>query len=486
MSKSFHGLDVSRRSVLGGAVGGALLAALPASAHGAASARRELPGQGHYLIRGCALISVDPDIGTQKSTDIRVRDGAIAEIGNGLAPGGAELIEAGDMIAMPGFVDTHWHMWGSVGRNFVSDTHNYMTAKKAVAKLYTPDDVYASLRLALAEAIDAGVTGVLNFAHNVRSPAHADAEIRAHHECGVRAIYSYGYPDELGREEAMDLRDLRRVAGEMKGGKDALVRLGAAIRGSRHSTEEIYDEEMRTILSLGLPVTYHGGQSRRATVSAVDMRERGYLDKGTVLAHYLYASPEDRKAMRETGASLSFSTMGEFRSVGDAGGDPRAQLLEMAADGVNVSLSVDANSIMPVDMFENMRTAWRYGKGWVGDPRTENLPDLTLPQVVRMATLNGAKAILADHLSGSITVGKRADLILVRTTDINLAPRGDLYSMVVRQARASNVDTVLIDGRIMKRAGRITGLDLHDVLGAATATAQSLRRRAGGWLAEGL
>jgi 5-methylthioadenosine/S-adenosylhomocysteine deaminase len=469
---------LSRRSLLQAAGGAALIGALPRSPAWSQPipSTVTLPGRGEMLIRGASVISVDPAIGTLSSADIHIRGGQILAVGANLAAPGADIIEGKGMVAMPGFVDTHWHMWGSLGRTFVTDARTYMRAKNTTAPFYTPEDFYHSISLGLAEAVDAGITGVLNFSHNTRSPKHADGEIKAHGDCGVRSLYCYGNPDEPPRDAPMDLADVARAKRQWfadAGAFDGLAELGMAVRGPVHSDQAVWDKEMEFCLKNGFKHSYHAGQSTRSTISAVDFRKRGYLSNKTVLAHYLYASEADRQAMKETGASLSFSTMGEYRGAGDALGDPRDQILQMKNSGVVLSFSVDGNSIAPVNMFESMRTVWRYGVPWKGS-RSEGLAALTLTDVLRMATLGGAEACGWDKICGSITPGKRADIILVRTGDLNMTPFFEIEAGVVKNATPANVDTVLIDGRVMKRGGKIVGLDVERIKRNASEAAGKL------------
>ncbi len=139
--------------------------------------------------------------------DVHVRDGRIEAVGPDLAAAGAEVIDATDMIVMPGFVDTHYHMWSALGRNFVGDGgFGYFPAKNATSKLYTAEDFYASVTLGLVELANAGITTVHNWSHNTRTPAHADAELRAHRESMLRARYAYGHVDQMPRNEPLELR----------------------------------------------------------------------------------------------------------------------------------------------------------------------------------------------------------------------------------------------------------------------------------------
>ncbi|HJR92896.1 MAG TPA: amidohydrolase family protein, partial [Acidimicrobiia bacterium] len=161
----------------------------------------ERPERGDYLIDGGVIVSVDPDIGILDRGQIRVRDGEILEVGTDLVADGAERIDASGMLIMPGLIESHFHMWSSLGRNFISEGYEYFPAKWATSAHYEPEDFYRSVLLGSVEALNAGITTIHNWSHNTRTPAHADAELRAHQEAMVRTRYSYGHRDMLPEDE---------------------------------------------------------------------------------------------------------------------------------------------------------------------------------------------------------------------------------------------------------------------------------------------
>src|SRR3954462_11675009 len=165
--------------------------------------------RGAYLIKNGAVVTVDEALGTLPRDDVLVRDGRIARIGPDLAATDVEVIDATDMIVMPGFVDTHYHMWSALGRNFVGDGgFGYFPAKNATSKLYTAEDFYSSVMLGLVELANAGITTVHNWSHNTRTPAYADAELCAHRESVLRARYAYGHIDQMPRNEPASFADV--------------------------------------------------------------------------------------------------------------------------------------------------------------------------------------------------------------------------------------------------------------------------------------
>ncbi|MEO8667606.1 MAG: amidohydrolase family protein [Bauldia sp.] len=439
--------------------------------------------RGSYLIKGGAVITVDPNIGTLPNADVLVRDGAIVEVGAALDAPGVEIIDASNTIVMPGMIDTHYHMWSALGRHFVSDGgFEYFEAKGATSTYYTANDFYNSVLLGLAELANAGVTTVHNWSHNNRSPAHVDAELRAHREAGLRGRYAMGHIDRLAADTVNTYEDMPRVREKWFDDPsqfDGLMHLGVNLRGPIQSDMRVFYNEMETMLRLGLPVAIHASQAAPNSDDAADYERRGFLGPKFLFAHYIAATDSDRAAIARTGTAYSFSTHSELR-LGNTG-DARRALLKMREAGVKVSLSFDATSLTPPNMLEMMRFTWNMGVPW-DNTDTAHLTRIGLPEIIEMGTLNGARALGLGDVTGSLTPGKRADIILIRTDEVNIAPMANIETTVVMSATPANIDTVMVDGRILKRHGKLVGFDVPRIVKGAIDSSQRIRTEAGGLL----
>jgi cytosine/adenosine deaminase-related metal-dependent hydrolase len=488
-SDSLGKTTLTRRELVGGtaklgllAAGGMLAGEVTAGEGGKKSrADGKLPAQGEYLISGAYVLSMDPDIGHVEKGNVHVRNGKIVAVGADVAAPEAKAIDATGMIVMPGFIDTHWHMWHAVLRNFLREGLSYFPVKYALSQYFMPEDVHNGNRLALAEAINAGFTTVHNFAHNVRAPEYADAELSAWAEFGMPGRYSVGWKDGHPFEE-IDPSDKLEYLQKKWFGADSptrgLMDLGRAVRGPMYTKHDVYAPEIEAAYAMDLPITMHAGITRARTISAAQLHEEGFLNGKTMLVHFLLANSRDRAAMAEVGASLSATIKSEMRGQKDGGF--RRNLLHMLDDGINVCLSgVDANVTSASSMFDAMSTAWA-----VGTPRsTDDTADLKAVEYstcLEMAIANGAKALGLSDVTGSLTPGKRADLILVRANDLNMVPFHDANSAIVKSARVSNVDTVMIDGRIRKRKGKLIGVDIAEIAANAARSLHNIQVRGGG------
>jgi len=443
----------------------------------AQSGGRPLPARGEFVIRGATILTMDAGIGDFARGDVHVRDGAIVAVAPDIAAAGATAIDARGMICMPGFIDTHWHLWTSALRPVVridDPKRGYFPVTNALGRHYTPEDSYRNVRLGLAEGLSAGATTVHNWAHNIRSPAHADAELRAMRDTGVRGRLAYGAAQGAPDDQPMDLEGLAKIKREWMP-NDGMLTLGICSRNVGDSSNalrgnislEIARKDWGGARALGLPITMH--TSGPSPIKFLE--ESNLLGPDVQLVHPLLTTAEERQILRKRGVSYSTSPTGESRRSAQVGVIQLGELLEA---GVKVSISIDHTSGYACDYFQCMRILYSLQQHRFGTKAP-----LTSKRLVQMATLDGAVDLGIAERTGSLTPGKRADIILVRTTDINMAPLSEPYEALVTFAQPSNIDIVIADGRILRRAGAFTALDHSQVLAQAAESVAALRARAG-------
>ncbi len=419
------------------------------------------------LIRNAYVLTMDA-AGDLAGADVHVRSGAIAAVGRGLTAPGAQIIDGSGMLVLPGFVETHWHVWTSLLRSLAGDRqeHGYFPTSRTIGTFYSADDMYAAGRLAAAEAIHSGVTFLHDWCHNVRGPDYAEAALRALEETGIRARFSYGSPTGASNDASIDLRDLARLeerwSGHANGG---LLTLGLAWRGAA-SAATLRDYEVAK--ELGLPISVHANNSGGGVIQ--QLADRELLAPGMQVIHAVWCTPEEIRALADNRVNVSVSPYSELR-IGF--GFPIAA--ELVAAGVTVGLSVDTTTLSGnADMFAIMKAIQNIENG-----RARNEFALTARRVLELATIDGARSMGIDGSVGSLVPGKRADIIMVDTRAVNLAMLTEPAHLLVEAAQPANVDTVIIDGRIVKRGGRLTGLDVGEVIDAAARASAGVRQRSG-------
>ncbi len=422
--------------------------------------RRDLvPGRGEFVVRSGYVLTMDPRLGDLPTGDVHVRNGQIIAVGPNISAPGAEVIDARTMIVLPGLIETHWHMWETISRNMSGDVPDvgYFPYSRVMGVLFTPEENARGVRLALAEALNTGLTTVHNWSRCTAAPAHADAELAVHREIGGRALFSYGYSRNTGPNETLPLDDVVRVQKQYFDVPNDGLTLGIASRGPENNTIEICRRELAFARQNGLRITMHMATSPKKTFGIKALADAGLLgpDLQRSCTRHGPASKRHRTRGLNGGTHISFSPYTEMRT-----GFGFGPVSEYLATGVPCSLSIDTVILAGhADMFETMRGIQNQENG-------RKLSEFALParRALEMATMGGARDLgIADKV-GSLTPGKRADLILVRTDALNMAPFTEPVHMIVQSAHPSNVDTVVVDGRILKRHGQLTAMDVPRIL----------------------
>jgi cytosine/adenosine deaminase-related metal-dependent hydrolase len=435
------------------------------------------------LIRGGYVLTMDP-AGDIPGGDVHLRDGVIREIGRNLDVPGAEVLDAAGKIVAPGLVDTHWHMWNTLLRGMSDgrptpagpDRGGYFATCVALGRHFRPDDSYAGTRLAAAEAIDAGITTVHDWAHNIRGLDWAEAGLRALRESGLRARFSFGYQTGHANDRLMALDDLARLAATWPSrSADGRIHLGMAWRGTGGSNPamrvapQLYREEIAAARGLGLPVTVHACGPAAAAGQVATYSDAGLLGPDLQLVHMNNASATEVALAAQAGAPVSVSPWTELQ-IGY--GQPVTG--ELLAAGVPVGLSVDTTMLSGnADLFAVMKVTHACVNG-----QARHEFALTARDVLRLATIDGARTLGLGAVTGSLTVGKRADVIVVGLDSPSLGVFTDPARLLVTAASPRDVELVVADGRVLKRDGVVTALDVREVTRSAGAALSGVLARA--------
>jgi cytosine/adenosine deaminase-related metal-dependent hydrolase len=439
----------------------------------------------NLLIRGGYVLTMDA-AGDIPGGDVHIRDGVIQAIGINLDVPDAQPVGAAGKIVAPGLVDTHWHLWNALLRGMSDglpsadgpDQSGYFTACAGLGRHFLPDDTYAGTRLAAAEAIDAGITTVHDWAHNVRGREWAEAGLRALAESGLRARFSYGYRAGHPNDRLMDLDDLAEFASRWHAySADGRIHLGVAWRGTGGSNpamrvpRRLYEAEIMVARDLGLPVSVHACGPAAAAGQVRTYAECGLLGPDLQLVHLNNASAAEIALAAQAGAPVSVSPWTELQ-IGY--GQPVTG--ELLAAGLTVGLSVDTTMLSGnADMFAIMKAVHACANG-----QARHEFALRARDVLRLATIDGARSLGLGAVTGSLAVGKRADLIVVSADAPNLGVLTDPARLLVTAASPRDVELVVADGQILKRDGRVTALDVPAVTRAARMALDGVVARAAG------
>ncbi|MCM2388622.1 amidohydrolase family protein [Streptomyces albipurpureus] len=436
------------------------------------------------LIKNGFVVSQDPAIGNRPETDILVEDGKIVAVAPGLDTVDAEVVDATGTVVIPGFIDTHRHTWETATRGLLPSCtiDQYLGAMIAtLGPAYRPQDIYAGNLLGSLEALNAGITTLVDWSHCNNTPEHTDAGIAGLREAGIRAMYAHGTP--ASAEAWVDSvlphsEDARRVRSEHFSSDNDLLTFAMALRGPGICRPEIVEHDWRLARELASRITVHVGMRITGlhTQAVNELHKAGLMGPDTTYVHATTTTDEEIQHIADTGGTISIAPYVEM--VLGLGHPPTGRAMDR---GLNPTLSVDVVCTAPGDMFTQMRTALAQDRirSFGDDADVPFTARLTHADLLQFATLNGAIACGLEDRVGSLSIGKDADIVLIRADSINTMPLVDPVATVTTSADTSNVDTVIVRGEIRKRDGRLVGVDMPRLRALAEESRDSVLTAAG-------
>jgi len=426
------------------------------------------------LIRGGIVLTQDPALGELPSADILIEGDTIAEVGRNLSAADAKVIDATGDIVIPGFVDSHRHTWETSIRTSAPDftLGNYFGGiLDMFAPHYRPDDVYAGNLWGALECANAGITTLVDWSHIMNTPEHADEAIRGLKESGIRSVFAFGFPntslvewwfgpDYAGSVRTIDGDDARRVRKQYFSSDDGLITMALATRGTNFCRDDVVRYEWDLAKELDLNITVHVAMYRfgYTKMQLRRLKDMGLLFPNTTYIHSSHLQDDEWDMVADSGGNVSIAPQIELQM-----GHGWAPAVTAMDHGIPYGLSSDVATTASSDQFTQMHAvfaserarrmelAWDEGLEW--DQPESKL--LTVRQVLEAATLGGAKVAGVADRTGSITPGKKADIVIIDSQAVNVAPVIDPVAAVVCAADVSNVDTVLVGGNVLKRDGKL-------------------------------
>ena len=428
---------------------------------------------GRTLFKGCAVLTLDPKVLNLPIGDVLVDGDRIAAVGANLQVGDAQVIDAADSIVMPGLVDAHHHMWLGVMRRMMPDVDDLFAYIDVVAETlgthYRPLDMYISTKLTAIASLDAGITTIIDACHSSRSPEHTDAALDALDDAGTRALHMVGAAMDKKASAAHLPADLERLAATWNN-DGGLVRVGSFgqlnldwWRFARSLDMRILTEFIGDLAKLG-----------------PEFAEPGLLGPHNIFNHCTRVPQDTWKLFADAGINVTTNP----RSDALFGFDDESFAYQQAIDhGLMPALGIDLDTAFGSDLFGEMhalfgqqRSAMRYRRfrGEANGPAP-----ISVEAVLEAATVNGARAAGLDSSIGTLTPGKQADIIMVRTNGVAVFPVTNVIGTIVQAVERSDVDTVMVAGAIRKRAGKLAGVDVAKLTADVTASRDFLFEASG-------
>ncbi|MGB8435136.1 MAG: amidohydrolase family protein [Burkholderiales bacterium] len=447
-----------------------------------------------YIIRGGAVMSMDPKVGDFPKADVLIEGKKIIAVGPNLHAGGAAEIDARGRIVMPGFIDTHHHQFETVLRSFLADgilindgsntpsgnTTYFEFILLKFAPVYRPQDVYINEVYAGLSQLDDGVTTVHDVSQIHHSPQHSDAAVEALFNTGRRAAFGYfesAGANILGTNPGNKYpTDAPRLKSKWFSSNDQLVHMimGGEVYLGDDTTDKSWTIGRQLDLQIAAHILSPFGIRPIFDSLAAGTGGNGHIGIGAdnLFIHMTGMADPAWDKVKEVGAQVSIAFPIEMNM---RHGIP--PIIKMQQLGIEPSLSVDVECTLTADFFTQMRSTMNMQRMVVnqmvleqGDfyppnqwptPALDLPPLLTTRDVLRYGTINGAKALRLDGKVGTLTPGKEADIIILDATKINVAPLNNVPGAVVSLMDRTNVETVIVAGKIRKWKGELLDVDLR-------------------------
>ena len=415
--------------------------------------------------------------------DLLIRDERIAEIGS-TSQTADTVIDASDCAVIPGFVQTHIHLCQTLFRGAADDLALIDWLKKRVWPMeaaHSAASIAASARLGIAELIKGGTTCALT----METVNHTSEVFKVVEETGFRATVGKCMMDKgdevpaaLQEKTSASIEQSVALLDEWHGRADGRIRYCFAPRFAISCTRELLEKVAELARARGVMIHTHASENRTecALVEAdTGLRNIAYLDsvgvtgRHVALAHCVHLSNDEIRILKATNTNVVHCPSSNMKL--GSGIAPVAKLLE---EGVSVSLGADGAACNNrLDMFTEMRTAALLQKALHG-PEV-----LDANRVFRMGTIDGARALGLEAEIGSLEIGKRADVAVVKLNQLHTSPEADVVSSLVYAAEASDVQSVVIDGRLVMQNRELLTIDEADTVAEANAQAEVLMIQVG-------
>jgi 5-methylthioadenosine/S-adenosylhomocysteine deaminase len=427
------------------------------------------------LVQGGIVLTMDPQLKDLPRGDVLIEGGRIGAVAPQLdAPSGAEIIDAEGMIVMPGLVNAHQHTWQTGIRGIAGDWTLFDYGRQMHAGLatrFTPDDIYIANLIGALNQLNGGVTTLFDWCHNNPTAEHSDRAIDALAESGIRALFGHGTPKpQLGKggvptDDYFHPEDeVRRLRNGRLAADDALITLALCIRGPDLASYEATAHDLRLARKYGLIASCHiGGRmpfNRKTPDGLFRLQGDGLLGPHLNLVHANKLSDDELRIAADAG--VSFTSTPEVEMQMGHGLPVTGRILAL---GARPSIGIDVESTIGGEMLWATRFALQLQRGVDNiaiNKAGREIEAVSIParRALEWATIDGARALGMERKIGSLTPGKDADVILIRTGDLNLFPVHHPVEAVLFHSSSANIDTVLVAGKVVKRAGRLLYPDL--------------------------
>lgn len=425
------------------------------------------------LFKGGTILTLDAKVPNLAVGDVLVQGSRIAAVGPVLQADDAQVIDAAGHIVMPGLVDAHHHMWLGVMRRMMPNVDDLFAYIDVVAEQlgahYRPLDMYLSTKLTAAASLDAGITTIIDACHSSRSPEHTDAALDALEDSGIRALHMVGAAMDKKASSAHLPSDLQRLAHNWN-------TAGSRVQVGLFGQLNLEWWKVARELDMRILTEFIGDLAKLGP----DFAKPGVLGSHNIFNHCTRVPQETWKLLADAGVNITINP----RSDALFGFDDETFAYQQAVHhGLTPALGIDLDTAFGSDMFGEMHALFGQQRSAMRYRRFRGEADAPAPisveAVLQASTVNGARAAGLENQIGTLTPGKQADLIMVRTNGVAVFPVTNAIGTIVQAVERADVDTVMVAGQLRKHAGKLVDVDLAKLHEDVTASRDYLIEASG-------
>lgn len=437
------------------------------------------------LLKHAMIVTMDEAGQVYTDGSLLFEDDKIVQVGKEMVDESTcdEVIDLTGKMVLPGFVNTHVHTSQQLARGLADDVDLLTWLHDRIwpyESNMTEEDSYISTLFCAAEQIKAGVTSIAEPGGQYVSgmaKAVAEAGIRAKlansvMDCGEGLPKSWqrSTQEELDRQ-VEDIRKFHKTA-------DGRVEVWFGVRTIFNATDDLLLRTKELADQYGVGIHMHVAEAKSevdfvkeklGVQTVTHLRDIGFLDKNLLAVHTVWLTHEEVEMFRDYQVKVSHNPASAMRVLGFA------KVPRMLREGICVSIGTDgAPTNNRMDMVDEMWVTSLIHKGWRLDSTV-----VKAQEILRMATANGAKALLDENVYGSLEAGKKADLIIINPDSVGMQPMHDPIANLVTSMHSTNVESTICNGKWLMRDRKILTFDEEAVLKEAKIRAAFIRSRAG-------
>jgi cytosine/adenosine deaminase-related metal-dependent hydrolase len=421
----------------------------------------------NYILKNAQVISMDDNIGDFDKADILVNNDKIINVSKDIKiDSNVESVDCSNMIIAPGFINTHIHTWQTGLRGVAADwtlTDYLKAVHSGLASYFTPDDIEIANYVGALHQIHSGTTTLVDWCHNNPTPDHTNSAINGLRNSNVRAIFLHGspkHPPKDGQkhfsEIPMPKSEIIRLRKEEFNSNKDLLSLGLAVLGPQQSTMEVCEEDFKLANDLDMFISMHIGGKFLTPNGFDELNKLNLLNSKTNIVHANRITDDMLNML--INANVTFSLTPEVELQMGFGNPLTKRLIELKG---RMAFGSDIESAMAADMFSVIRTSLQAVRheitleSYNNDNKPPEIMSVTSRNALEWATVDAASVLSMEKIIGSITPGKKADLIMFKKDEINFSPTHNPIASILFHSGPRDIDSVIVNGKFLKRDGNL-------------------------------